>query len=162
MAKINVGLMAKVFKRVQREPKNFDMGVFIDPYVECGTTACIAGWACLESKDSLEEQTLLAWDFENRTGVFSRVGWQDYAISLLESAHPFSQDVVPYKQLFFTEDWCHFSGGEDSTLQHDYLESSKKYRPEVIRKVFRAFIGTYGDEAQLKEFDKLTDYQGRP
>lgn len=52
---INVKLFRQIKKRILDEPRQFDMSMFFntDPYMDipnCGTAACIAGWAITLSK----------------------------------------------------------------------------------------------------------------
>jgi hypothetical protein len=43
---INVELLLKVKERILAEPSQFDMRDWRRSSPECGTVACIAGWAC--------------------------------------------------------------------------------------------------------------------
>lgn len=53
----NVDLMLKIREKITNEPDSYDQDVWIETSA-CGTTACIAGWACILSDKVLE------WDAE--------------------------------------------------------------------------------------------------
>ncbi len=42
----NVELIEKILKHIDEEPKRLDMNAWVKDR-ECGTTACVAGWACI-------------------------------------------------------------------------------------------------------------------
>ena len=59
--KMNVRLLRKIRKHILENPKRLDMGVFLFrekthphyyKYPECGTVGCLAGWACVLSKEA--------------------------------------------------------------------------------------------------------------
>jgi hypothetical protein len=51
--KINVKLLRKVRRHILAEPKRVNMGRFIYRKEDCGTVACIAGWAVTLSGEEL-------------------------------------------------------------------------------------------------------------
>lgn len=95
---MNVELLRKVKKHILEEPKRLYMTSYMNfrkkdkigrPFPKCGTTACIAGWACILTIDmepallyastsiGFEAQRLLDLSSDEKYRLFEPLGWPE-------------------------------------------------------------------------------------
>lgn len=93
---MNVELLNKIKERITEEPRQFDMGTWFSPYSpeipNCGTAACIAGWAlAISYNENPQRANLLA--LKEGTG-YALPASRFLGLSYLEST-----------RLFYTNQW---------------------------------------------------------
>lgn len=106
---MNVRLLRRIQKQIAKEPKQFDMGFWFERKLpwkipNCGTAACIGGWAvALHNKVTpenarkcrrLEPQEILELDYDQAGRLFYKQHWPDKFLENLKSPTASAKQAV--------------------------------------------------------------------
>lgn len=130
---MNKELFEKIKERILAQPEHFHMSSFIDSEddeygsaeellkeidisdMKCGTTACIAGWACLLTNSDPREVT--------------ESGFEVVAMRVLD---------IPNDRLFYTDEW------PESKYDEFYWTESAQDKARIACEVIDSYIETDG------------------
>lgn len=93
---LNVPLFQKVADKIRETPHLLNMHSFVNPYSDCGTTRCIAGWACY-----LTEPNPSTYPHESRARI--ALGLTTPEANLLFYASEFNGSPTDRRQPYFDE-----------------------------------------------------------